>query len=141
MSRTTKLLVLLEALICFSPAALLLVSCLRALFDVANPYFPLLSPLFFLCSLCGCLGLIGVIALIIELIIPQHGFLSPKAIQINLAVGIVPLLPITLSGIAIQLSGTAIQGISPLSIVFLLPILCTFHLIWLARRYASKPSG
>ena len=136
MSRTTKLLVLLEALICFSPAVLLLVVRLGVLFDdFTHTYFTLLIPLFFLSGLCGCLGLIGVIALIVELIIPQHGFLSPKAIQVNLAIGIVALLPITVSGIAIQ-------GISLLSMVFLLPILCTFHLTWLARRrYAAKPSS
>lgn len=143
MSKSQKIALLLETLICFYPALYFLVGGtflavgLAGHSNYGSVTFPALLFLFL-----GYLGLAGVIALLIKILSPSTKTLSPLAIKINIGIGMLVYSFFTFGPVYISITSGRVE---PYVFIYLLtdflPIICSIHLLWLGRGYVYKSSS
>ena len=139
MKQVSKLLLLLEVLVCYGPAV-----CYLAIGLAFVPFW-LLSALtgefaaltLLLMVVGGVCGIIALVALVIKLLNPRMAVISAGKIRILSMFGMVASVAILLQ------TGSLDRLYQAETLVFLLPVVASVHIIYLGRNYyfSCKDSG
>jgi hypothetical protein len=120
-----KVLLILEVLVCFAPMAyVLLLGFVIVMMQLMSPFsldsLTVVGPV-----LAGIAGLLALANVLLWLLKPPSSFLSRVWTWIFMLLGLLPILPYAL--LPVDSIGWRVAG--------LMPLLCTGHLIYLARGF------
>jgi len=145
MKQTYKILLLLEVLLCFGPVTLFLfqgiliviVFAIKAILDGQSDYFFITS---MLRILGGVFGLIGIIHLTRIIILKRINNIKRRRILFFILCGIFAIAQPIFNGLYNGADFNLNKDV-PLLLMLTLPLISTFHLIYLGRKYLFlKPS-
>ncbi len=127
-----RFLILLEVVLCFGPATIMLAFSfifVPAIFFSRSP-FELKALLYLLPTIGGCLGLTALICLVLHLFNPTQGYITPAKMRLFILTGITAII------VTCILLGTNEYGL----VFYLLPVVATIHLVYLGRAYVFRYS-
>ena len=127
-----RFLILLEVILCFGPATIMLAMSfifIPAIFFSPAPFEP--EAMFYLLpTIGGCLGLTALICLVLHLFNQTQGYITPAKMRLFIMCGVGAII------LTCILLGTNEYGL----VFYLLPVLATVHLVYLGRAYVFRYS-
>ncbi len=129
MSPLQRMLLLLEVIVCYGPAFLLWGMGLIVIpISITSLASGQISGLYLLAMLAGGgLGMAALISLVIKIMGSDSQIMSPFKIKLFMASGVIAIIAF--------LFMANVGGFNLLSILLLLPIIASIHLIYLGRSY------